>query len=47
MAPQKSFHVQKPAASGRILDRMFLGGCVAAYVVLVGSVVTALRMYGG
>jgi hypothetical protein len=39
-----------PARRGarpRWLDRLFLGGCTAAYVVLMGAVLVALRAYGG
>lgn len=38
-----------PAANPRprLADRLFIGGCTAAYVVLLGSVVAALRLYGG
>ena len=31
----------------RLLDVIFVGGCTAAYVVLVGAVLTALKLYGG
>jgi hypothetical protein len=30
----------------RLLDRLFVGGCTAAYVVLVGAVLAALKLYG-
>jgi len=30
----------------RLWDRLFVGGCTAAYVVLVLSVAVALRYYG-
>jgi len=35
-------------ATGRtgFFDQLFVGGCTAAYVVLIGSVVAALRLYG-
>ena len=36
-----------PRARPRWLDRLFLGGCTAAYVVLMGAVLVALRNYGG
>ncbi|MFI4933986.1 MAG: hypothetical protein ACHP7N_05175 [Caulobacterales bacterium] len=32
--------------ASRLADRLFLGGCVAAYAVLIGSVLAALRLYG-
>jgi hypothetical protein len=35
------------AAAPRWLDRLFLGGCTAAYVVLMGAVLMALGNYGG
>ncbi len=28
----------------RLFDRLFVGGCTLAYVVLIGSVVAALKM---
>jgi hypothetical protein len=37
----------RTAARPRWLDRLFLGGCTAAYVVLMGAVLVALRAYGG
>ena len=43
-------HARAPgprAAGPRWLDRLFLGGCTAAYVVLIGAVLVALRAYGG
>ena len=36
-----------PKRRGRLLDRLFVGGCTAAYLVLIGFVVAALRLYGG
>jgi hypothetical protein len=30
-----------------MLDRLFLGGCTAAYALLMLAVVAALRLYGG
>ena len=30
----------------RVLDRLFLGGCIATYLVLMAAVVAALRAYG-
>jgi hypothetical protein len=30
----------------RVLDRLFLGGCIATYLVLLAAVVAALRAYG-
>jgi len=35
------------AARRRMLDRLFLGGCTATYVVLIGAVIIALRVYSG
>jgi hypothetical protein len=34
------------AARRRMLDRLFLVGCTATYVVLIGAVIFALRYYG-
>jgi hypothetical protein len=34
------------AARRRLFDRLFLGGCTATYVVLIGAVILALRFYG-
>jgi hypothetical protein len=34
-------------ARSRVMDRLFIGGCTAAYVVLIGAVLAALRIYGG
>jgi hypothetical protein len=31
----------------RLLDVLFVGGCTAAYVLLLGAVLAALRFYGG
>ena len=31
----------------RMFDRLFLGGCTATYVILIGAVIAALRFYGG
>jgi hypothetical protein len=30
----------------RVLDRLFLGGCIATYLVLLGAVIAALKAYG-
>jgi hypothetical protein len=30
----------------RLLDNLFVGGCTAAYVVLIGAVLAALKLYG-
>ena len=30
----------------RVLDRLFLGGCIATYLVLLAAVVAALKAYG-
>jgi hypothetical protein len=34
-----------PADRRRLLDRLFVGGCTAAYVALMVSVAVALRYY--
>lgn len=36
--------IARPAARTSFLDRVFVGGCTLAYVVLIGSVVAALKM---
>lgn len=33
--------------AGHLADRLFLGGCIGAYMLLIGSVFTALRIYAG
>jgi hypothetical protein len=33
------------AARARMLDRLFLGGCISTYLVLLAAVVVALRAY--
>ena len=33
--------------AGHVADRLFLGGCIGAYLLLVGSVFTALEIYPG
>ncbi len=33
--------------SGRLVDRLFIGGCTAACLVLAAAVVAALQLYGG
>ncbi|HEY1752224.1 MAG TPA: hypothetical protein VGG29_13260 [Caulobacteraceae bacterium] len=35
------------SARARVMDGLFVGGCTAAYLVLIGSVLAALRLYGG
>jgi hypothetical protein len=31
----------------KLVDNLFVGGCTAAYVLLIGAVLTALKLYGG
>ena len=31
----------------RLLDVLFVGGCTATYVLLLGAVLAALKLYGG
>ncbi len=31
----------------RLFDNLLVGGCTAAYVVLLGAVLAALKLYGG
>ena len=47
--PLERFGMGKPRIVGRapLADRLFIGACTAAYIVLVGVVVAALRAYGG
>ena len=40
------FYSCDAAARTRMLDRLFLGGCVSTYLVLLAAVVVALRAYG-
>jgi hypothetical protein len=35
------------AGRAGILDRLFVGGCTATYVVLIATVAAALRLYAG
>jgi len=32
-------------ATARLADRLFVGGCTAAYLVLVGALAVSLRLY--
>ncbi|MGH6955580.1 MAG: hypothetical protein ACREEW_02820 [Caulobacteraceae bacterium] len=34
-------------ARAQIANRIFVGGCTAAYAVLIGSVLAALKLYAG
>ena len=40
-----SIHRPRPART-RLADRLFLGGCIATYLVLLLAVVAALKAYG-
>jgi predicted small integral membrane protein len=42
------FVMRNPKSVGRapLADRLFIGACTAAYIVLAGVVVAALRAYG-
>jgi len=33
--------------AGHLADRLFLGACIGAYLLLVASVLTALKIYPG
>lgn len=44
MLPQKHAVARR---AGHVVDRLFLAGCVAAYLMLIGSVLTALHIYAG
>ena len=35
------------ARRAHLADRLFLGGCIGAYLLLIASVLTALRIYPG
>jgi hypothetical protein len=39
-------HLRAAVARARVLDRLFLGGCIATYLVLMAAVVAALKAYG-
>ena len=39
-------HLRAAVVRARMLDRLFLGGCIATYVVLMVAVVAALKAYG-
>jgi hypothetical protein len=42
-----TWNANRAAPRRRLLDSLFVGGCTAAYVVLIGAVLAALRLYGG
>jgi hypothetical protein len=42
----RSARPRDAAARTRMLDRLFLGGCISTYLVLLAAVVVALRAYG-
>jgi hypothetical protein len=44
LQPQKHAVARR---AGHVADRLFLGACIAAYLMLIGSVFTALRIYVG
>jgi hypothetical protein len=48
MSDRNGHHADLRAAvaRARVLDRLFLGGCIATYVVLMVAVVAALKAYG-
>ena len=37
----------KTAVSSHFADRLFIAACTGAYLVLIGAVLAALRLYGG
>jgi hypothetical protein len=45
MGGAKGANMAKVKTTTRLLDRLFVGGCTAAYVVLIASVAAALRFY--
>ena len=42
-----TWNANRIAPRRRMLDTLFVGGCTAAYGVLVGAVLAALKVYGG
>lgn len=42
-----TWNANRAAPRRRFLDHLFVGGCTAAYVLLIGAVLTALKLYGG
>jgi hypothetical protein len=46
MSTWNANHAVRTARS-RLMDRLFVGGCTAAYLILIGAVLTALKLYGG
>jgi len=43
----RSHNARPTPARSRLVDRLFVGGCTATYVILLATVVVALRTYGG
>ena len=43
----RTHDAHKSPPHGRLVDRLFVGGCTATYVILLLAVVVALRAYGG
>ena len=37
----------RSGGASHLVDRLFVGGCTAAYLILIGSVLAALKLYGG
>jgi len=42
-----TWNANHSAPRHKLLDHLFVGGCTAAYVLLIGAVLTALKLYGG
>ena len=41
------WNANQASSRRRLLDVLFVGGCTAAYVILLGAVLAALKLYGG
>ena len=46
-APMHKVHRPIAKAHAGLADRLFIYGCTAAYLALVGSVIVALKLYVG
>ena len=42
-----TWNANRSAPRHKLADTLFVGGCTAAYVLLIGAVLTALKLYGG
>jgi len=41
-----TWNANRSAPRRKLLDKLFVAGCTAAYMVLIGAVLAALRLYG-